>query len=72
MTASPPYPSYKLRTELEEFLKGNSAWREQDVSAKVTWCQQHLNPDEWDFDYINCAIIFANKHLLAQFCLAWD
>lgn len=72
MTASPPYPSYRLRTQLEEFLRGNPGWQEQQMILKIKWCEGHLDPDDWDFDPINCAIIFANNLILAQFCLAWD
>jgi len=69
-----PHPIYPLRAELDRVLWSVAAWdKNQSVAKlKIKWCEGHLDPDDWDFDPINCAIIFANNDILAQFCLAWE
>lgn len=66
--------TYKLSNIIEQLYKGNPLWHQQDLleGNKIKWCQQNLDPRDWDLDYINLALIFANQEILTQFCLVWD
>ena len=66
-----PYPSYKLRTiDIVNF--GHKDNLLHLVKDQIEWCKDNFDPDDWDVDPLNMALLFRTHELFVWFVLQWD
>jgi hypothetical protein len=65
-----PYPSYKL--PVGDLVHFNHKDHLQVFQQQIEWCKQNFDPDDWDIDPLNTALIFRTHEFFVWFVLQWD